>query len=571
MDKKQKWKRVAGISLLIGAFIISIILTVQGAKEGKRILQGSGVHIESLDNFQIEQLGKLCKVWGLVKYYHPTVVGGEVDWDAALFEVMPKVLETKNAQEVDKILYDWIIQLGPGVRGVPQDNREKVIEADLDWISDKTYMGQELRTLLIDISNTYIKNRDKAYITFQKDGIFASLKNEKKYSNMRSEDDGYKLLSLFRYWNIIEYYFPYRTVMDKDWNDVLIEFIPKFEACGDDLSYKLTASELISQIQDSHASVIDTRGTLYRYWGTNFAPIKFQIIDNQVVITQVGKKYENTCNVKPGDVVLKLNGRDIFEVIEEKLRYVSVSHEAGIAKVLQYCLFRTGESELTLEVERDGKEKEEVIQCYNDTSFIKEELESHKLLEDHIGYINPGALKKNEIHSIMKKFRDTKGIIVDLRYYPTDSIMYSLGEYLMPEPTPFVTYSAASHEKPGDFLMGGVLEVGKQNPDYYKGKVMLIINEFTQSNPEFTAMALRVAPNATVIGSPSTGADGNIVEIKLPGGIKTYISGIGFYYPDGTKTQRIGIIPDVYIRPTKEGIKEGRDELLEKAIELINN
>nr|WP_307990740.1 S41 family peptidase [uncultured Niameybacter sp.] len=565
MDKKPKWRRIVSTTLLIGLFIISIIWTVQGAK----VLKGSGVHIESLDSFQIEQLGKLCKVWGLVKYYHPTVVSGKVDWDGALFEVMPKVLETKDVDEVDQILYDWIIKLGPIAKGVPQDNREKVIEADLEWISDKTYMGQELRTLLMDISNTYIKDRDKAYIPFQKEGTFASLKNEKDYNNMRSEDDGYKLLSLFRYWNIIEYYFPYRTVMDKDWNDVLIEFIPKFEVCGDDLSYKLTVSELISQIQDSHASVMDTRRTLYRYWGTKFAPIKFQIIDNQVVITQIGKKYETTCNVKPGDVVLKLNGRDIFEVIEEKLRYVSVSHEAGIVNVLQYCLFRTGESELILEVQRDGKEREEVVQCYNDTSFIKEELESHKLIEEDIGYINPGALKKNEIHSIMKKFKDTKGIIVDLRYYPTDSIVYSLGEYLMPEPTPFATYSVASHEKPGDFLMSEALEVGKQNPDYYKGKVMLIINEFTQSNPEFTAMALRVAPNARVVGSPSTGADGNVVEIQLPGGIKTYISGIGIYYPDGTKTQRIGIIPDVYIRPTKEGIKEGRDELLEKAVQLI--
>lgn len=569
MDKKSKWKRIIGITLLIGAFIISIIWTVQGAKEGEKVLKGSGIYIESLDSFQIEQLGKLCKVWGLVKYYHPTVVSGTVDWDAALFEVMPKVLETKNVEEVDQILYDWIIQLGPVVRGVPQDNREKVIEADLDWINDKNYMGENLGTLLKDISNTYIKDRKEAYITFQRDGEYANLNGEKEYSLIKGEDDGYKLLSLFRYWNIIEYYFPYRTVMDKDWNDVLIEFIPKFEACQDDLSYKLTVSELISQIQDSHGSVMDTGGTLYSYWGANFAPIKFQIIDNQVVITQVGKKYETTCNVKPGDVVFKLNGKDIFDVIEEKLRYLSVSHEAGIANVLQYCLFRTGESELILEVQRDGKEKEEVVQCYNDTSFIKEELESHKLIEEDIGYINPGALKKDEIHSIMKKFKETKGIIVDLRYYPTDSIVYSLGEYLMPEPTPFATYSVASHEKPGDFLMSEALEVGKQNPDYYKGKVMLIINEFTQSNPEFTAMALRVAPNARVVGSPSTGADGNVVEIQLPGGIKTYISGIGIYYPDGTKTQRIGIIPDVYIRPTKEGIKEGRDELLEKAVQLI--
>jgi C-terminal processing protease CtpA/Prc len=48
------------------------------------------------------------------------------------------------------------------------------------------------------------------------------------------------------------------------------------------------------------------------------------------------------------------------------------------------------------------------------------------------------------------------------------------------------------------------------------------------------------------------------------------ISGIGIYYPDGKETQRIGIVPDIELKPTIKGIKEGRDEVLEKALEIIN-
>ena len=48
------------------------------------------------------------------------------------------------------------------------------------------------------------------------------------------------------------------------------------------------------------------------------------------------------------------------------------------------------------------------------------------------------------------------------------------------------------------------------------------------------------------------------------------ISGIGVYYPDGTETQRVGIVPDIEVKSTIEGIKKGKDELLEKAIEIIN-
>ena len=84
-------------------------------------------------------------------------------------------------------------------------------------------------------------------------------------------------------------------------------------------------------------------------------------------------------------------------------------------------------------------------------------------------------------------------------------------------------------------------------------------------------MAFKTASNSITIGSSSAGADGNISILSLPGGVKTMISGIGVYYPDGTETQRIGIKPDIEIHPSIKGISEQRDEILEKAIEIIEN
>jgi C-terminal processing protease CtpA/Prc len=105
--------------------------------------------------------------------------------------------------------------------------------------------------------------------------------------------------------------------------------------------------------------------------------------------------------------------------------------------------------------------------------------------------------------------------------------------------------------------------------DYYKNKIIIVINELTQSSAEYHTMAFRVAPNAVVLGSTTAGADGNVSTIMLPGNIRTMISGIGVYYPDGTETQRVGIIPDIEMQPTIKGIKNGEDELLDRAIEII--
>ena len=114
------------------------------------------------------------------------------------------------------------------------------------------------------------------------------------------------------------------------------------------------------------------------------------------------------------------------------------------------------------------------------------------------------------------------------------------------------------------------LSVGADNPDYYKGKVVVLVNEFSVSQAEYTAMAFRGAPNAVVMGSNTAGADGNISEIRLPGGIKTAISGIGVFYADGRATQQIGIVPDIVVQPSIAGIAAGRDEVLDRAIEVIS-
>ena len=83
-------------------------------------------------------------------------------------------------------------------------------------------------------------------------------------------------------------------------------------------------------------------------------------------------------------------------------------------------------------------------------------------------------------------------------------------------------------------------------------------------------MAFRTVPNVTLVGSPTAGADGNISWVPLPGGYRTAFSGIGVYYPDGRETQRVGIIPDIAVEPTIEGVSAGRDEVLEKAVQVLS-
>jgi C-terminal processing protease CtpA/Prc len=70
----------------------------------------------------------------------------------------------------------------------------------------------------------------------------------------------------------------------------------------------------------------------------------------------------------------------------------------------------------------------------------------------------------------------------------------------------------------------------------------------------------------TFIGSPTNGANCDVTDLVLPGGIYVGFSGHDVRHADGRQLQRVGIQPYVRVGPTPRGIREGRDEVLEAAV-----
>ncbi|MGH2623867.1 MAG: S41 family peptidase, partial [Sphingobacterium sp.] len=192
-----------------------------------------------------------------------------------------------------------------------------------------------------------------------------------------------------------------------------------------------------------------------------------------------------------------------------------------------------------------------------------------KYLENDIAYLNNGLITTEILKMHQEKLKKSKGIILDCRNYPKEFLVFKLTPYLLPESTSFVKFTKTNNQNLGDFVFTEELKVGDHNPDYFKGKVAILINENTQSSAEYHVMAYQTAPKAQIFGSQTAGADGNVSQFILPGGLYTMISGIGVYYPDGRETQRVGIAPDQVVKPSIIGIRAGRDEVLEEAIKFL--
>ncbi|MEQ9166955.1 MAG: S41 family peptidase, partial [Fulvivirga sp.] len=73
----------------------------------------------------------------------------------------------------------------------------------------------------------------------------------------------------------------------------------------------------------------------------------------------------------------------------------------------------------------------------------------------------------------------------------------------------------------------------------------------------------------TILGQPTAGANGAANVFNLPGGFRVSWTGMKVLKHDGSQHHGIGILPDIYVNKTIQGIKNGRDEYLEKALEVI--
>lgn len=541
------------------------------AQKDKEFDKGSNISFIDLDKNKTENLKTLGLVWGFLKYHHPNIAKGNYNWDYELFRVLPKMLNVQSKSERDEVLLKWIEGLGEFSSGkeIKVKSSEVKIVPDLKWIASSDFSA-ELVSSLLKVKNAK-RSDEHYYIGTFGEGIPKFKENP--YASMVYPDAGYRLLALYRYWNIIQYHFPYKNLIEGDWKNVLSEFIPKVANAKNETEYGLSMLELIGNIHDSHAGIMGYNEGLFKYQGENIQPLQIKFIEYKAVVTGFSdEKIGKESGMKIGDVITKVDNCPVEEIVKSRLKYSSGSNYDAKLRFVASNLLRTNDSSINIEFIRNNKIEKADLKTVSikNIKYTTSKDSCFKYVGKDIAYVNNSALKRAHLPKIWKEVESTKGLIIDIRNYPSDHALADFGEYLMPKKSQFIKFTNGSIKTPGLFTFVESFELGTNNKDCYKGKIVLLTNDLTISEAEMNAMGYRVHPNATVIGSTTAGADGNTSPFHLPGNIYTAISSIGVYYPDGKETQRVGIVPDIEVRPTIQGIKDGRDELMEKAIEIIN-
>ena len=502
------------------------------------------------DESLIINLELLGKIWGFLKYHHPEVGKGKYDWDNELFLFLPEYLNVNNPEQRDEALLCWIEKYGEvsECTTCKETAANAYLKPDFSWLEQ----GNMSLVLKEKIKEIY-RNRHQGehyYIRLVQGVGNPEFSNEKLYSSPYL-DTNIRLLALYRYWNMIQYFFPYKYLTDKNWNEVLKEYIPKFILAKTTLEYQQTVLQLLCEINDTHASLVGANKIDSLRW-TMSAPFRVRFVEDKLVVADYyNQELKNSAGLEIGHFITHINGKKIEYIIDSLKSYYPASNEAARRTRIANDLVRSHKNSINITYNSSGTIEQKELALYKRSDLnmrkIRSKLSYDKIVIDKdstfIGYITLETIKETEIFKIKKSFMNAKGIIIDIRNYPAVFVPFLLGNYFTPKRKPFVKFTFVNADNPGEFNFSGVLSLNNSGNSYhylntlktsetehFQGKLVVIVNEETISQAEYTAMAFRAGDNTVVIGSQTQGADGNVSEIILPGGLQTWFSGIGVYY-----------------------------------------
>lgn len=402
---------------------------------------------------------------------------------------------------------------------------------------------------------------------------------DKAYAAMIFPDKNYRLLALFRFWNVINYFFPYKDLIGADWNEILPEYIPKFEANADAFEYQMTVRELAAETHDSHVVVGNTNAVGAKF-GSFMPPVVVRFIENQTVVVKV---FDDKLPIKTGDVILSVDGEDIGKRRDFFTRIIPSSTPLALMRNVHNDVLRGQKDSIAKLTVRGADKKIRTIEITRSlprsdrrwTNRNKRSTPVYEILPSGFAYVDLDRLTAAEVDKMFDAIKNAPAVIFDMRGYPKETAQ-TIAPRLSDKTSP--VYALYSRPIVDANLIGTSLLTFAQTieprggKEIYRGKIVMLINEYAQSQSEHLALEFETArPDITFIGMPTAGANGVITNLTLPGNLIVSFTGSNIRHADGRQLQRVGIQPTIKAAPTIKGIVEGKDEVLEEAVKFLQS
>jgi C-terminal processing protease CtpA/Prc len=553
------------------------------------------------------------KVWGFLKYNHPVLTSGKVDADSLFLAKLKDIDAAKTHKGMESVIVKLLRSLNTThaykIAVVDDGDKELLKNIDYRWYTSDSFFSAGLRKQLQQIYGHRSTSPDHYY--YLKRNFDVELPHERAYSFPDTAGLPYefRMLSLAKIQATVDYIFPHKYLMDKNWDVLIQASIPKLKHAQSRLAYEKELLLLTANLNDSHAfgfykSMKNWRQILKVKY---FPPFDYVLVNNgkQVLVTQI--ILPGLCSaagIRKGDLITRINDLGVEERVKQLSLYLSTSNYSALhrrlSRYLDNLLFITDSLHTNLTFERDGETQLTRIEWASKqedfktlTTYVNQQM-ADKVKGLDLENIAPevALFRAGETSRFLDKLPDDKlysgmdslfilagkkkGIIFDMRKYPDWGGFFTLlYNKFGQDKIPFAQYFALNKQKIGTFNLLTADSVyyppfAKPGLSHYAGKVVILVDGNTQSAGEHNTMLLQhIFPQSITIGEQSAGADGDVVKLMLPGGYPLEYSGNAIFYPDGTPVQRKGVKINKIVHPAIKDLIQNEDTLVKEALNMI--
>jgi len=412
---------------------------------------------------------------------------------------------------------------------------------------------------------------------------------EEPYYQTPYPDVGHRLLAVFRIWSVFEYFFAYKDLMGEDWDAVLQQFLPRMESARTAEEYNLAVAAMLTHAHDSHISIRSR--ALFDYFGVP-AAVDVRWIENQPVVTSFRNPIAaKEAGIEVGDVILAIDGEPARSTIDRLAKYIPSSTPQALTRNVMDVLLNGKDGTAAVVMVRGRNDLAREVKVPRSRQYPavalphrgddKNQGEALRLIDPEIGYADLRRVDNSTLATMFEKFKNTRAIIMDIRQHHAvdgrrvarwltdkENVPMSLYEMPLVIAAEWNDYDMFSQPVQSRKAIQAITRPEKWT---YKGQTVLLIDEYDQSSDEHIGLFLEVANGTKFIGSATAGASGVTTVFWAPGGIQISFTGSSVRHADGRQLQRLGLQPDVEVHPTVAGIRAGRDEVLDRAIEYVRS
>ena len=368
-------------------------------------------------------------------------------------------------------------------------------------------------------------------------------------------------------WGVFQHFYPYFDVVKTDWQAELPRALNSGAQDKDGEAFRHTLDCMVAALKDGHGAVNSENSKDFS------APsLKLVILDGYPVVQFAG---ENAKVVPAGSRILSVDG-EASEVRLAKLRKEISAATEGWMNTRLANLFLVGDLGTKVNVRyrtASGDEGEATLSRDVNNWEIPGPPKPEPLaeLKPGIWYVDLDRVSDQEFEAALPKLAQAKGVVFDLRGYPKGSPSFLA--HLTDKPMKSAQWNKPIVTQPDgknwDWDTSGRWDLVPEAPRI-AGKVAFLTGGGAISYAESCMGIVEAYKLAEIVGEPTAGTNGNINPFTLPGGYSISWTGMKVLKHDGTTHHGVGIRPTVPVKPTLQGIAEGRDEVLEKGLEVVS-